>query len=531
MENLIMGIKDHRSINKALIRLNKINVVGGVNGSGKSTASRILYTFLKTYSSDRWEVAVSDIINNINGIRDELIKGDIEDEANLFKELEYNDSYQEIIDSYLKLVEIVDNYLIYAETKKEEIASKMENVYDSLLNRLKNDFDNSFMIKHQNYITLSEKKFNERLHQIRLEFRDDSLEETDNSHTFDSSDAHFKVQFKSSCTKEFLSKNKIDLNDYDSYFDKIYKFDEEIENLKIDMYQNEMSILEFPIHFLFSENEDRSRYHVMKELLSRESLIDKGKLNFEFFIEISDSEYVLAKDYYKDNGSINDVFYFDNVSIFDLRDNTEDLMGFGKGRNIEHIEHILNTMSNLNEDDVPLDEKRIFVLEKINKILGGKFNVNKHTFPMSLNFSNNSFSTNDKNVISSGMKQIGIIQLLLWGNKLKEDTYLIIDEPEVNLHPDWQFKFAEILVLLAKELDVTVYLNSHSPFFIEAIDAFTEFYDMQCDINYYLTEESEVEGKYNFVKIESDELYKIYENLGNAYDLINQLRLRKRLEQ
>ena len=97
MEKLIMGIKDHRSINKALIRLNKINVVGGVNGSGKSTASRILYTFLKTYSSDRWEVAVSEIIDVLNGVREELIKMDIGNESSLPKELKYTDNYSDII--------------------------------------------------------------------------------------------------------------------------------------------------------------------------------------------------------------------------------------------------------------------------------------------------------------------------------------------------------------------------------------------------------------------------------------------------
>ena len=141
--------------------------------------------------------------------------------------------------------------------------------------------------------------------------------------------------------------------------------------------------------------------------------------------------------------------------------------------------------------------------------------------------SDNQFNVN----ISSGIQQISVIQILLDRHKLHPGCFLIIDEPEVNLHPEWQFKFAEILVLLAKDLNITLYLNSHSPFFIEAIDAFTEFYDVKDDINYYLTEESEVEGKYDFTKIESDELYKIYDNLGNAYDLINQLRLRKRLEQ
>ena len=130
---------------------------------------------------------------------------------------------------------------------------------------------------------------------------------------------------------------------------------------------------------------------------------------------------------------------------------------------------------------------------------------------------------------SSGIKQIGIIQILLGKNKLKENDYLIIDEPEVNLHPEWQFKFAEILVLLARDLKINVYLNSHSPFFVEAVDAFTEFYDMQDEINYYLAEESQNEGKYDFTKISSDELYKIYDNLGRPYDLIDQLRLKKHL--
>lgn len=86
---------------------------------------------------------------------------------------------------------------------------------------------------------------------------------------------------------------------------------------------------------------------------------------------------------------------------------------------------------------------------------------------------------------------------------------MIIDEPEVNLHPEWQFRFAEILVILAKELDITIYLNSHSPTFIESIDAFSEFYDMEEDIYYYLTRESEIEGKFDFIKVNSNELYKI----------------------
>ena len=77
---------------------------------------------------------------------------------------------------------------------------------------------------------------------------------------------------------------------------------------------------------------------------------------------------------------------------------------------------------------------------------------------------------------SSGIKQIGIIQILLANRKLKENSLLIIDEPEVNLHPEWQIKFAEILCILANDLNVYVYINTHSPMFIEAMSIFSEYY-------------------------------------------------------
>ena len=51
---------------------------------------------------------------------------------------------------------------------------------------------------------------------------------------------------------------------------------------------------------------------------------------------------------------------------------------------------------------------------------------------------------------------------------------------------------------------------------------------MQEDVNYYLAEPSVAEGKYDFVKIKSDEIVRVYDNLGNAYDSIDQLRLKKR---
>ena len=123
-------------------------------------------------------------------------------------------------------------------------------------------------------------------------------------------------------------------------------------------------------------------------------------------------------------------------------------------------------------------------------------------------------------------KQIGVLQSLLANRKLSPGSFLIIDEPEVNLHPEWQVKFAGILVLLAKDLDITLYINTHSPLFIQAIDAYSEYYDLNDETNYYLTEKSNVEGKYNINKIDNDELFVIYDNLGKPYDFINIIKIK-----
>ena len=259
----------------------------------------------------------------------------------------------------------------------------------------------------------------------------------------------------------------------------------------------------------------------------------------EFFISSSNSNDNVY-GYFFNNGLINSVYYVDNVSIFELNPKkpffhnlfhvneiTEDLFGFKFG----------------GDDDDKLNQNVKIILEKIERIIQGKYKYSGGRFEtdkidnVDKNISNSSLDKSDsqRNISTwnfntpSGIKQIGTIQLLLLKNKLKKDGYLIIDEPEVNLHPDWQFKFAEILVLLAKDLNITIYLNSHSPFFIEAMDAFTEFYDMENEINYYLAEESENKGKYDFNKLGSDELFKIYDNLGRPYDLIDQLRLQKHL--
>ena len=181
---------------------------------------------------------------------------------------------------------------------------------------------------------------------------------------------------------------------------------------------------------------------------------------------------------------ISEVFYIDNISILDLKD--LDIL------RVDHIIHIKEALENDDNSSKP---------SKIQEIL-------KHDCT---------------NLSAAGIKQIGIIEILLQNNSLKENSFLIIDEPESNLHPEWQIKFAQILTILAKDLNVYIYLNSHSPMFIEAISLYAQYYHMLDETSFYLTQKQQT-GKYDFMKIDPKNMGDVYENLTRPYDELDKLK-------
>ncbi len=75
--------------------------------------------------------------------------------------------------------------------------------------------------------------------------------------------------------------------------------------------------------------------------------------------------------------------------------------------------------------------------------------------------------------IASGIKSFGIIQLLIASGAINPNTLLIIDEPEVHLHPEWQLKYAKLITLLV-DSGVYVLISSHSPYMIEALKVYSD---------------------------------------------------------
>ena len=91
--------------------------------------------------------------------------------------------------------------------------------------------------------------------------------------------------------------------------------------------------------------------------------------------------------------------------------------------------------------------------------------------------------------LATGSKMFSIIKVLLEKGEISDTTMLILDEPEAHLHPSWQNKFAEVIVLLVKILKVNILLTTHSPNFTLAIDAYMRKYDISNVTNFYQTEQ------------------------------------------
>lgn len=112
--------------------------------------------------------------------------------------------------------------------------------------------------------------------------------------------------------------------------------------------------------------------------------------------------------------------------------------------------------------------------------------------------------------IASGMKIFIILKRLLENGVFLETSFVIIDEPETNLHPAWQLKLAELLVLLQCRLGIRIYVNSHSPYFVRAVEYYADFYGALDVCRFYFMKPVEQKGLY-----ESED---VTETLGVVYD-------------
>lgn len=123
--------------------------------------------------------------------------------------------------------------------------------------------------------------------------------------------------------------------------------------------------------------------------------------------------------------------------------------------------------------------------------------------------------------LSTGLKAFVVLKMLIERGAIKEKDVLILDEPEIHLHPQWQIAYAELIVLLQKYFNLSIVITTHSPYFLDAVNLFSIKYGISQKVNYYL---SALENNYVTMESVTNNIDKIYAKMASPIQVLDTLR-------
>jgi len=247
-----------------------------------------------------------------------------------------------------------------------------------------------------------------------------------------------------------------------------------------------------------------------KQLLKQDTYIKIDEIEFDY----------LNQNVKLENKKKLDVIFIETPFIFNLY---ETFSGINKANSIIDFEIPFNylwwdlyiKLSSIakNKSSIDFDD----IIFQIESILNGKLKkyneINKDKWV----FVRNDLELEMEN-IAMGMKQFAIIYALIKNRYLTKERILIIDEPEVHLHPKWQLKMAKLIVILVKK-GIKIVVTSHSPYMVEALKKYSELEDLK-NVNFYLAENNKI---FQVENSNALTLEKIFEKLSAPFDEFDRL--------
>lgn len=184
----------------------------------------------------------------------------------------------------------------------------------------------------------------------------------------------------------------------------------------------------------------------------------------------------------------------------------------------------------INYGDAITDDQNLFaqsmqqgkleeVIKKIKSVIPGRLVRDSRNYALQL--PNCREPINLKN-LSTGIKAFMVLKMLIEANIIKRRDVVILDEPEIHLHPTWQLIYAELIVLLQKEFDLSVVITTHSNFFLDAIETYTKKYQTYDKLHLYLSELKD--GGVEMCEV-TNSAEAIYSKMADALDVLDFERL------
>lgn len=246
-----------------------------------------------------------------------------------------------------------------------------------------------------------------------------------------------------------------------------------------------------------------------KDSIGNISLIVKDK---EINIKIKDN---IMTDFSQNINLLNDVTYLDEPLHFDKYDRSF----YSREQVLEHKYDALKKFMEKKEDisiidDVIADEKIATVMSLMDDVVGGK--VFEEDGELNVNVSGIGDPIHIQN-LASGIKSLLTVKTIIMNGYVKDKGVLIFDEPETHLHPKWQMFLANFIVQLQKEFNTTCLISTHSPYFLNSIEVFSNKEQISDRCKYYLAEKNHGISDVTF---STERIYKILSDTFDDLDAI-----------
>ncbi len=256
-----------------------------------------------------------------------------------------------------------------------------------------------------------------------------------------------------------------------------------------------------------------------KEILAtRLNLVFDGNISLDGSIELLDGQpkeiayaHIVNKNFVKEfrqgrndkNRQFFDATFVQSPIVFDLMDFFDSVnrlkdrqkMEFGLEFNISYPYIFWDLYDKISsKNPFPHAKNWLKISNAIQEVLGGEFKKEGQKFSFNKYFTGKALHIEIANT-AFGIKSFGILQMLNNNGYLHEKYVLILDEPEVHLHPAWQLEYAKTIISLV-EHGIFVIVNSHSPYMVQALKYYGDKIEKVKKIsNFYLAEK--VENKIN----------------------------------
>lgn len=426
-------------INKSVIKLDGLTVICGSNNSGKSTIGKALYATIEALSNLEDKLH-DELINNYRRTLISIIRLlDLESVAKYVDFEKIQEVFQKDLsilinttNSYRRSFEYNDAVDLFSNLK-ETVEIISPNTLFKFAKKTKSDLPKKFFNYVENYNENRNKALNLLEGLNKYYFGEDNREFTKKS-----VEALFTTEFNGQV---------------------------------------------FPINL--KAKEKRSYVSIAKngEVGCSISLVEKK----EVLAEINSSKLFLHNAIY-----IEDPYILDKISD----DNLPFMYRYGSRLDYSHAVKLNRLLLKRNTNSLieqSINQERYKdIIQKISDIIPGVLTMRE---------SGMFYEEPDKEPLkvqnlATGSKMFSIIKNLLEKGEINYDTMLILDEPEAHLHPAWQNVFAEVIVLLVKEIDTHILLTTHSPNFLMALEAYSQKYNLMEKANYYMAKHN---GNLNMV--------------------------------